>query len=81
MQHRHMPVGEPSAFVEMTARKCAETVQMRLDMAKQGIGEMNAKQIRQRRISTIEIHARCVGGKQSFLSGEIRNAVVLELPH
>ena len=37
MQHRHMPVGQPRAFVEMTAREAAQTIEMRLDMAKQSV--------------------------------------------
>ena len=34
MQHRHVAIGEPGAFVEMTARQRAEPVEMRLDVAK-----------------------------------------------
>ena len=56
MQHRHVPVGKPRAFVEVTAGERAEAVEMRLDMAKQRIGQMNPQQIRQRRIGAIEIH-------------------------
>jgi hypothetical protein len=61
VQHRHMTVGEPGAFVEMTTRERAEPIEMRLDMAKQGLGKMNAKQISERRIGAVKIHARCVG--------------------
>ena len=35
VQHRGVTVGEPRAFVEMTAGERAEPVEMRLDMAKQ----------------------------------------------
>ena len=69
MQHRHMPVGQPRAFVEMTAGQRAEPIEMRLDMAKQRIGQMDAQQIRQRRIGTVEIHARGIGREQSRLVG------------
>ena len=37
VQHRHMAIGEPRAFVEMTARETPEPVEMRLDMTKQFI--------------------------------------------
>ena len=37
MQHRRMPVGKPRAFVEITAGKLTEAVEMRLDMTKQRI--------------------------------------------
>ena len=33
VQHRHVPVGQSRAFVEMTAGKRAQAVEMRLDMA------------------------------------------------
>ena len=35
VQHRHVAVGQPRAFVEMTAGQRAEPVEMRLDMAEQ----------------------------------------------
>ncbi len=64
VQYRHMAVGEPGAFVERTARERAEPVEMWLDMAEQRIGQMDAQQIRQRRIGTVEIHSGCIGRKQ-----------------
>ena len=33
MQDRHMPVGQPRAFVEMATGEAAQPVEMRLDMA------------------------------------------------
>jgi hypothetical protein len=77
MQHRHMAVGKPRTFVEMTAREPTEPVEMRLDMAEQGLGKMDAKQIRQRRIGAVKIHARSVGGKQTGPVGGICNAIML----
>ena len=65
VQHRHMPVGKPRAFVEMSAGKRAQPVEMRLDMAKQQIGQMDAKQVRQGRIGTIKIHAGGIRREQS----------------
>ncbi len=43
VQHRHVAVGEPRAFVEMTAGERPEPVEMRLDMAKQRVGQMDAQ--------------------------------------
>jgi len=54
---------------------------MRLDMAKQCVRQMQAKQIRQRRIGTIEIHAGSVRRQQSRLIDGIGGAVVLECLH
>jgi hypothetical protein len=34
VQHRHVTVGKPGAFVEMAARKSAQAIEMRLDMTK-----------------------------------------------
>jgi len=76
-----MPIGEPGAFVEMAARERAEPVEMRLDVAEQRIGKMNAKQIRKRGIGTVEIHTRGVGGKQSLPAGGICNAIMLPWLH
>ena len=81
MQHRYMPVGQPRAFVEMTAGQRAEPVEMRLDMSEQRIGQMDAKQIRQRRVGAVEIHARGVGGKQSRPVGGSGNAIMLAWLH
>ena len=69
VQHRHMPVGQPRAFVEMAAGERAEPIEMRLDMAKQRIGQMDAQQIRQRRIGAVEIHSRRIRREQSRLVG------------
>ena len=57
MQHRHMPVGQPRAFVEMPAGQRAQPVEMRLDMTEQRIRQMDAQEIGQRRIGPVEIHA------------------------
>jgi hypothetical protein len=57
MQHRHMTVGQPRAFVEMAAGKLTQAVKVRLDVAKQLVRHMDAKQVRERRIGAIEIHA------------------------
>ena len=67
VQHRHVAVGKPRAFVEMAAGERAQPVEMRLDMAKQRIGQMDAQQIGQRRIGAVEIHAGGVGRQQSRL--------------
>ena len=37
VQHRNVPVGQPRAFVEMTAGEPTQAVEMRLDMAEQRI--------------------------------------------
>ena len=65
MQHRHMPVGQPRAFVEMAAGERAQPVEMRLDMTKQRIGQMDPQQIGQRRIGAVEIHAGGIGREQA----------------
>ena len=70
VQHRHMAVGEPRAFIEMTAGERAQTVEMRLDMAEQRVRQMDAQQIRQRRIGAVKIHPRCIRREQSRLLGE-----------
>ena len=57
MQDRHVPVGQPRAFVEMPAGERAQPVEMRFDMTEQSIRQMNPQQISQRRIGPIEIHA------------------------
>ena len=64
-----MAVGEPRAFVEMAAGKPAEPVEMRLDVAEQRVGQMDAQQIRQRRIGAVEIHPRGVGREQARFIG------------
>jgi hypothetical protein len=81
MQHRHMPVGEPGAFVEVTASECAEPVQMRLDVAKQGGGKMYAEQVGKRRIGTVEIHTGGVGREQSRSIIAICDAIILARLH
>jgi hypothetical protein len=53
----------------MTACERAEPVEMRLDMAKQRVGEMDAEQIGQRRIGAVEIHAGSIRREQSWLLG------------
>jgi hypothetical protein len=57
VQHRHMPVGKPRAFVETATGERAQPVKMGLDMAKQRLRQMDAQQIGQRRIGPVEIHA------------------------
>ena len=73
VQHRHMPIGKPRAFIEMTAGECTQPIEMRLDMAKQRIGQVNAEQIRQRRIGPVEIHTGCIRRKQSRLTRLMRS--------
>jgi hypothetical protein len=65
MQFRYMPVGQPRAFVEMTTGQRAQPVEMRLDMTEQRIRQMDAKQIGQRRIGAVKIHAGGIGREQS----------------
>jgi hypothetical protein len=74
-------VGEPSAFVEMAAGERAQPVEMRLDVAKQRFGEMQAQQIRQRRIGPVEIHPRGVRGEQSRLVRMSCPAILLAWLH
>jgi len=62
-------IGQPRAFVEMAAGEAAQPVKMRLDVAEQRIGKMDAKQIRQRRIGAVEIHSGCVRREQPRLIG------------
>jgi hypothetical protein len=81
MQHRHVPVGEPRTLVEMTAGQRAEAIEMRLDMAEQGVGKMDAKQIGQRRIGAIKIHAGGIGGKQTRPVGGIGLSIMLARLH
>jgi hypothetical protein len=81
MQHRSVAIGEPRAFVEMTAGEGAQPIEMRFDMAKHRIRQMQPQQIRQRRVGPIEIHAGGVGRQQSGLIGNIGGAVVLEWLH
>jgi len=69
VQHRHVAVGKPCAFVEMPAGERAEAVEMRLDMAKQRLGEMDAEQIGQRRVGAVEIHAGRIRRQQPRLIG------------
>jgi hypothetical protein len=49
----------------MTAGERAEAIEMRLDMAVQRIGQMDAKQVRQRRVGAVEIHAGRIRRKQA----------------
>ena len=64
VQHRHVAVGEPRAFIEMAAGERAKPVEMRLDMAEQWLLQMNAQQVGQRRIGAVEIHARRIRREQ-----------------
>src|SRR5258708_31249430 len=61
----------------MTAGKRAQPLEMRLDMAKQRIRQMDAKQIRQRRIGAVEIHARGIRREQPGLIRRNRRVVML----
>ena len=76
MQHRRVAVGEPRAFVEMAAGQFAEAIEMRLDMAKQRVGQMQPQQIGQRRIGPVEIHPRRIGREQSRLIGRACRAIM-----
>ena len=76
VQHRHVAVGEPGAFVEMAAGELAQPVEMRLDMAEQRVGQMDAQQIRQRRIGAVEIHPRRIRREQSRPIGRLGHFVV-----
>jgi hypothetical protein len=49
----------------MAAGERAEPVEMRFDVEKQRIWEMDTQQIRQRRIGAVKIHSRGVRRKQS----------------
>jgi hypothetical protein len=60
----------------MAAGKRAEAVEMRLDMAEQRIGQVDAEQIRQRRIGAVEIHACCIRREQSRPIGGSCHVVV-----
>ncbi len=77
VQHRHMAIGQPRAFVKMTAGERAQPVEMRLDMAKQRIRQMNAKQIRQRRIGPVKIHAGRIRRQQPLLIDRGCSTIVL----
>jgi hypothetical protein len=80
VQHRRVTVGEPRAFVESAARHSPEAVEMRLDMPKQRLGQMQPQQIGQRRIGPVEIHSRRIRREQSRLAGGGR-AILLEWLH
>ena len=73
MQHRRMPVGEPRAFVEIAAGHLAEAVEMRLDMTKQRIRQVEPQQIGQRRIRPVEIHPGGVRREQARLILEVHS--------
>ncbi len=76
VQHRGMAVGQPRAFVEIAAGQPAETVEMRLDMAEQRLGQMQPQQIGQRRVGPVEIHSRRIRRKQSRLVGQSCRAIM-----
>jgi hypothetical protein len=65
----------------VTAGERAEAIEVRLDVAKQGIGKMDAKQIGQGRIRAIEIHAGSVGRQQSRPITGICDAIILARLH
>ena len=68
-------------FVEMAAGQFAEPIKIRLDVAKQRLGQMQFQKIRQRRIGPVEIHSRRVGGQQARLAGGRRSQILLERLH
>jgi hypothetical protein len=76
VEHRGMSIGKPRTFVEMAARQSAQAIKMRLDVAKQRLGQMNAQQIRQRWISTIKIHAGRIRRQQIRMRIGIGNAIL-----
>ena len=78
VQDRRMPVGEPRAVVEGTTGQFAEAIEMRLDMAEQRVGQVDAQEVGENRIGAVEIHARGVGRKQVRLW---RYVVLEELMH
>ena len=80
VQHRRVAVGKPRAFVEMPAGESAEAIEMRLDMVKQRLGQMQPQEIRQRRIGPVEIHPRGVRCQQTRLVGRGR-AILFEWLH
>jgi hypothetical protein len=81
MQHWRMAVGKPRALVERPAGEFSEEIEIRLDMAKQRIGQMQPQQIRQRGIGPIKIHARGVGREQSWLVDPGPTPVIREWLH
>ena len=58
-------IGQSRALVEMGAGQLAQPIEMRLEMAKQRVRQMDAQEIGQRRIGAVEIQSRGVGCKQS----------------
>jgi hypothetical protein len=80
VQHRTVAVGQPRAFVEVTAGQFAQPVEMRLDMPKQRVRQIEAQKISQCRIGTIEIHAGCVGREQAALD-RLSPIILEELVH
>jgi hypothetical protein len=60
----------------MAACQLAEAVEMRLDMAEQGVRQMDAQQIGQRRVGAVEIHAGGIRREQSGLTGGRRHFIV-----
>lgn len=81
VQHWRMAIGEPRAFIEMAAGQSAEPVEMRLDVAEQGLGQMQLEQIGQRGIGAVEIHSRRVGRQQARLAGGRRGQILRMLLH
>ncbi len=69
VQHRRVAVGKARAFVETAAGELAEPIEMRLDMAKQRLRQMDAQEIRQRGIGAIEVHAAGVRRQQTGRCG------------
>jgi hypothetical protein len=72
-----MAVGEPRTFIEMAAGEPTQPVEMRLDMTKQRVGEMDPQQVRQCRIGAVKVHARGVGREQAGLT-RLRRHILLE---
>jgi hypothetical protein len=81
VQHRPMAIGKPRAFVQPAAGKFAQAIKMRLDVTEQRVGKMQAKQILQRRVGAVEIHARRIRGQQSGSIGIRSHAAMLQRLH
>lgn len=57
VQYRRVPVGKPRALVEATSGERAEAVEMRLDVTKQRVRQVDAQQVGQRGVGAVEVHA------------------------
>jgi hypothetical protein len=73
MQHRTVLVGHPRRVIEGATDETAKPIEMRLDMLEQIFGQMDAQEIGQRRVGTVEIHAGRIGRDQ--ISSELSMGV------